>query len=102
MTAQTEGAEGRRAALADEARRRWNRDFLLLVALGAPEEVLHRTLNGGVVVAALLSPAGAKEAFTLILGLLFVTLRVALFVGAPGWAVAQLVLAISRRCLYRG
>jgi hypothetical protein len=102
MTVQAEGAEVRREALHHEARRTWNRDFLLLVTLGAIEEVLHRTLNGGVVVAALLSPAGAKEAFTLLLGLLFVTLRVVLFVGAPGWAVSQLVLAISRRCLYRG
>jgi hypothetical protein len=117
MTAETEAHPAGSATAAPEAKprnrmkRRASRsskegDFVILVVLVAIHEVCHRGLEGGVVVSSLLAPSGAKAALTILLGLFFVTLRVALFVGAPAWAISVLAVAlaarISRPCLYRG
>ena len=107
MTVEAEAHPAENATAAPEVKRRstLKRDLVILVVLVAIHEVCHRGLEGGVVVSSLLAPSGAKAALTVLLGVFFVTLRVALFVGAPAWAVSQLVLAlaarVSRPCLYR-
>jgi hypothetical protein len=102
MDAETRAAGGATALPEAKPRSTLKRDLVILVVLVAIHEVCHRALSGGVVVSSLLAPAGAKAVLTLLLGLFFVTLRVMLFVGVPAWAVSQVVLVVSRLCLYRG
>jgi len=74
-------------------RRKLQRDVLLAIVLFALHALLRRELAGDAIVSALFAPKGPHAAWTLLLGLSFVVLRVVLFVGVPGWIVAQLFLA---------
>ena len=66
------------------------RDGFLLLALVVVHELFRHFLAGEAIVSALFSPGGAHRAGTILLGVAFVALRVALFVGVPGWVGAQL------------
>lgn len=85
-----------------DARAALRRDAVVLALLVGLHEICHRALAGGALVSSLLAPGGIQAALTLAIAVLFVTLRLALFVGVPAWIAAQLALALSRRCLYRG
>ena len=73
-------------------RRTFVRDVVLAIALFALHALLGRELAGDAIVSALFAPKGPHATWTLVLGSSFVVLRVVLFVGVPGWVVAQLLL----------
>lgn len=75
---------------------------LFVLALAAVHEVLRRSLAGDAIVSALFAPSGPHTYATLALGLLFLGVRTALFVGVPGWLGARAIpFAYQRRRVQR-
>jgi hypothetical protein len=80
---------------------RLKRDVGILAVLVALHELLAYLLGGDVVVSALFAPQGIRALGLLAVALLFVVLRVVLFVGVPGWLGAVLFEAVFRAVVAR-
>jgi hypothetical protein len=78
-------------------RQNLGRDGLLLAGLVVLHELFRHFLAGEAIVSALFAPGGAHAAGTIVLGVLFVALRVVLLVGVPGWIGAQVVMVACAR-----
>jgi hypothetical protein len=69
--------------------------MIVLAVLVTFHEICRRALADGVVVSSLFAPLGIKTALTLVAALVFIVVRLTLYVGVPGWLGAQAVLAAA-------
>jgi hypothetical protein len=73
----------------------WKRDGVVLAVLVLLHELCRRALADGVIVSSLFAPLGIKTALTLASALVFLVIRLTLYVGVPGWLGARLVLTAA-------